>query len=592
MATPVSLYEEKQDYYRSKLQSEQKRLNLIALLRITVFVVLSAGIYFSIKNFQIGILIVTILLLSAFIGLVLINSTVRKRKLLYEQLLFINSNELSVLQNLPNRFDDGQQFVSPESYLADLDIFGPRSVFHLLNRTTTSHGREQLAFFLQNPISKKADIEDIQQAIRILVQKSEKRQMITASGLLYGEKEENLNSVTSWLNTPNQVIQRKWVLLLRWILPVYNLWATYFYLSTGISLPFVIALALTWLLLTVFSKYVSEQHRLISKKQETLDQYTAILHEFGNTDANSSSRLQELVNTSIEARQSIAKLSKLANAFDRRLNLVVNIFLNSLFLYDIQVIFALENWKLKNKDRFQRWINCVGMIEYLNSVATFAFNNPGYAYPSVGNEKIFIDAIQMAHPLIPEKERIANDFSIGKNEKFNVITGSNMSGKTTFLRTVGVNLLLAQCGAPVCAKVFSFAPMNLLSAIRISDSLQEHTSYFMAELKRLHQIVQQLQNGVPALVLVDEILRGTNSDDKTQGSEQFIRKLLQYECLVLFATHDLNLSRLENEFPSLVSNFCFESTIQEGELYFDYKLRKGIAKNKNASFLMRKMEII
>ena len=167
-----------------------------------------------------------------------------------------------------------------------------------------------------------------------------------------------------------------------------------------------------------------------------------------------------------------------------------------------------------------------------------------------------------------------------------------MSGKTTFLRTIGVNLLLAQCGAPVCATSFSFSPMKLLSSIRISDSLQENTSYFMAELKRLQQIIIELETNEPALVLIDEILRGTNSEDKTHGSEQFIRRLLQYQCVCLFATHDLTLGKLEDEMPALISNYCFESTIKDDELYFDYTLQKGIAKNKNASFLMEKMDII
>ena len=160
-----------------------------------------------------------------------------------------------------------------------------------------------------------------------------------------------------------------------------------------------------------------------------------------------------------------------------------------------------------------------------------------------------------------------------------------MSGKTTFLRSVAVNLLLAQCGCPVCAASFSFLPMNILSSIRISDSLQENTSYFMAELKKLQEIIRQLEKGLPALVLI-------NSEDKHFGSAQFIRKLLKYDCLALFATHDLNLHILADEFPELISNYCFESAIQSGELIFDYKIRPGIAKNKNASFLMEKMEII
>jgi DNA mismatch repair ATPase MutS len=194
--------------------------------------------------------------------------------------------------------------------------------------------------------------------------------------------------------------------------------------------------------------------------------------------------------------------------------------------------------------------------------------------------------------LIPEKERVANDFTIGRNNRLQIITGSNMSGKTTFLRTLGVNLLLAQCGAPACASSFTCTPMQILSSLRINDSLQEHTSYFMAELKKLQQIIMQLKPGLPALVLIDEILKGTNSEDKTFGSEQFIHTLLQYNSLTLFATHDLSLSKLELSFPDIICNYCFESRIEDGQLYFDYKLRKGIAKNKNASFLMKQMGII
>jgi len=167
-----------------------------------------------------------------------------------------------------------------------------------------------------------------------------------------------------------------------------------------------------------------------------------------------------------------------------------------------------------------------------------------------------------------------------------------MSGKTTFLRTAGVNLLLAQLGAPVCAAAFRFTPMHLGTSMRIQDSLQEHQSFFMAELIKLSGIVQELERGSPALILIDEILRGTNSEDKTHGSAMFVAKILQYPCLCLFASHDLNLQTLEAQYPGMVRNYCFESSIEQGNLSFDYKLKPGVAKNKNASFLMRQMGII
>jgi DNA mismatch repair ATPase MutS len=343
----------------------------------------------------------------------------------------------------------------------------------------------------------------------------------------------------------------------------------------------------------LFGKHIHEQHNLLGKKQSILDQYAAILAHFSKVDSGASVLLQQQKAIAIEAHQSVKKLSRLSAMFDQRLNLLVNFFLNSFFLYDIQCLWALENWKQLHKDRFKEWIHCVGIIESLNALATFAFNYPQYQYGVVDNDKPAVSAMQLAHPLIPAEERIANDCTFGMNEQLVLVTGSNMSGKTTFLRTLGVNCILAQCGAPVCATAFTFTPMVIRSSIRVSDSLAEHTSYFMAELKRLQQIIHYLQqHDVPVLILIDEILRGTNSEDKTHGSEQFIKKLLQYRCLTLFATHDLTLSRLENELPGKVSNYCFESTIRNDELIFDYKLQRGVAKNKNASFLMKKMEII
>jgi DNA mismatch repair ATPase MutS len=214
-------------------------------------------------------------------------------------------------------------------------------------------------------------------------------------------------------------------------------------------------------------------------------------------------------------------------------------------------------------------------------------NPAGEAVPS---PTLFIEATRVAHPLIPAGRRVANDCSIGREERLVLITGSNMSGKTTFLRTLGVNLLMAQCGLPVCAAGFVFTPIEILTSLRIDDSLLDQTSYFMAELKKLQRIVHRLQTGASALVLIDEILRGTNSEDKTFGSAQFIRRLLQYSCLSLFATHDLTLGALEA--PGSITNYCFESVIEKDELHFNYQLQRGIARNRNASFLMKKMDII
>jgi len=592
MPAPNLFYQEKIALYTKQLAAIQDKMRLTAWLRLLLFLGFAAGIYFISTKFTYASLFLSLLTLTGFLTLVRLSSRLAFQASLHKQLLFVNTNEWEILQGGQNRFDHGERYASGQRYLDDLDIFGLNSLYHLLNRTTTSHGSLRLAGLLGEPLLNKESIEEYQLAVKTLAGQVEKRQLLTASGLVTGEKEGSLDSVSDWLLAPGKLLRKRWLMALLWLLPASSIFFLFVYLATNNYLPLVLSVAVNWILIGFFGKYITVQHVLISRKQQVLDQYTAILHAFSKMDAGSSTRLQQLKHISSDAGMAIQKLSRLTQLFDQRLNMLVTLLLNSLFLYDIQCMISLEKWKEQNKAHFAGWIQCVGDLECINSLAGFAYNNPDYAYPQVEQGTSMIEAIQTAHPLIPEKERVANDFSIGKTDKLHLITGSNMSGKTTFLRTIGVNLLLAQIGACVCAASFRFVPMSILSSIRISDSLQEHTSYFMAELKRLHQIVLELQKGKPALVLIDEILRGTNSEDKTHGSEQFIRKLLQYDCLVLFATHDLTLSKLEQAFPGTIANHCFESSIRQDELFFDYKLQTGVAKNKNASFLMKKMQII
>ncbi|OQP60226.1 MutS-related protein [Niastella populi] len=593
MEPTIVYYEEKVQSYKEALQKIKPVTTLIAALRLACFVVFGWAIYKYIVTNSTGWMAATLLLAAAFAILVRIAWRLNDRKALLEKLLFINTNELNVLRHLPNKFENGAAFSSNDNNSGDLDIFGSGSLYHLLNRTTTWHGKQQLAAMLQEPPLVKNGIEQQQQAVQALSTQKELRQLLTAHGLLNEEKEGNLHDIASWLQRPAIIHGKGQINALRFITSIYSAVLLIYWLISGNYYLLIPVVFLNWIIIGTYAKHIQQQHILLGKKQTILDQYAAILSLFCKVETGNSALLQKEKTSATEAHQAVKKLSRLSAMFDQRLNLIVNIFLNSFFMYDIQCLWALESWKKKHKAHFNDWIHCVGMIECLNSLATFASNFPGNQYPTVNSGGISISATHMAHPLIPAEERVANDCTFGINEKLVLVTGSNMSGKTTFLRTLGVNLILAQCGAPVCAASFAFTPMVIRSSIRVSDSLQEHTSYFMAELKRLQQIIHYLQqNSVPVLILIDEILRGTNSEDKTHGSEQFIKKLLQYRCLTLFATHDLALSRLEDELAGKVNNYCFESTIRNNELLFDYKLQRGVAKNKNASFLMEKMEII
>jgi DNA mismatch repair ATPase MutS len=593
MEATLTFYEEKVTFYKEALQRIQPVATGVAGLRLACFFVFAWAGYQWIVSHNTNWMVTTLLLAAAFAVLVRIAWRLSDRKALLEKLLFINTNELNVLKHQPNQFNNGDAFISNDNNSGDLDIFGAGSLFQLLNRTTTWHGTQQLAALLQQPPLSKDAIEQQQQAIQALSTQKELRQLLTAHGLLNEEKEGNLHDIANWLQRPSIIHDKIWIKWLRWLVPAYSAVFMIAYLFTNNYYLLIPIVFLSWGIIGLFAKRIQEQHNLLGKKQSILDQYATILSHFSKVETSNATLLEKEKAIAGEAHQSVKKLSRLSAMFDQRLNLIVNIFLNSFFMYDIQCLWALESWKKRHKDRFNEWIHCVGMIESLNSLSTFAFNYPQYQYAVVNIDNISIAATQLAHPLIAAEERVANDATFGLDEQLILVTGSNMSGKTTFLRTLGVNLILAQCGAPVCAASFIFTPMVIRSSIRISDSLQEHTSYFMAELKRLQQIIHYLQQQTtPVLILIDEILRGTNSEDKTHGSEQFIKKLLQYRCLTLFATHDLALSRLEEELPGKVNNYCFESTISNGELLFDYTLQRGVAKNKNASFLMEKMEII
>lgn len=592
MTNPEIFYQERVVTFEKKLAVLRRRSLLIETIRLAAFLLAAFILYRLVVQFNwlLGAAFVGSLIV--FVSLVRYSVNLNTSKALLTRLVFLCNNERSVLANGINGFPESPPSSVHALYGADLDIFGPRSLFHLLNRTTTQDGASTLAGFLDHPTTNIDEIRAYQEAIRAFSPQADTRQTIIANGLFEEEKAGRIEELSEWIKGRARFSTSRLMQAIRFVLPLYNLAAFIYLLDTKNLLPLTAGFAAGWVISLSQGSYISSQQMLTGKKDAILQQYAAILRLFATTDPRDSDLLDMWRVSANNAHREILKLSKLVSLLDQRLNLVVSIFLNGFLLYDIHCMIALEKWKQRNAGRFSEWVFTVGQIEALNSFATFAFNNPLYCYPEFEKGRPFIAAKNMAHPLIPYGEQVANDADLGTEEKLLLVTGSNMSGKSTFLRTLGVNLLLAQCGAPVCATEFRCGPVIILSSIRITDSLQDHTSYFMAELQRLKLIVETLEEKSPALVLIDEVLRGTNSEDKSHGSAAFINKLLQYDCLTVFATHDLNLSVLEKTFPGQVSNYCFESVIRQGELSFDYKLRRGVATNKNASFLMQRMGII
>ena len=304
-----------------------------------------------------------------------------------------------------------------------------------------------------------------------------------------------------------------------------------------------------------------------------------------------SETLQSKSSEITEAKIAFSELANISEWFDRRANIVVAVTFNAYTLYDLHCATRLEKWKSKYASKIDLWFSAIAEIESCQSLGTFAYNHPEFHIPNINTEPK-ISAEELAHPLIPADKNIHNDIYFAHPEKIILITGSNMSGKSTFLRTVGVNLVLAQAGLPVNAKRMDFSPMHIQTSLKQSDNLHENVSLFHAELLRLKSIREHLKKGELTLVLLDEMLRGTNSEDKLYGSRELIEELLEENIFGLIASHDLELGKLEEKYPKKLRNACFESVITGNDLIFDYKLKSGIARNKNATFLLKKMEII
>ncbi len=287
----------------------------------------------------------------------------------------------------------------------------------------------------------------------------------------------------------------------------------------------------------------------------------------------------------------VRRLSKLLNIFDQRLNMLLGVILNGLFLFDFIMLHLLENWKDKNHAQILEWIEITGWTDAMISLSGFACNHPDFAMPQMEEGQPLMEVSGLGHPLIADHKRVDNDLKLDA-EKVVVITGANMAGKSTFLRSLGINMVLTYMGCPVCATHFRTGYAGLYSSMRTADSLKDEESYFLAEIKRLQLIVQRMETGEPLLILLDEVLKGTNTTDKKLGSVGLIQRSLKYPIRCFIATHDLSLGELENEYKGKVVNWCFESYIKEMELSFDYTIRKGIATNMNASFLMRQMGIM
>lgn len=591
---PISNYQSLLTKYTTQAQALRIRLGWFSFLRLLFF---CGFIFLGYKAIQTGdriFIMTTIASLAIFLLFIRWYDKLQAQTLFYKELVQLNQREIDFLSGKPSSYPRGDEYIDPHHpYSYDLDLFGEGGLFSYINRTSTAFGRQALAQNLLHPPIN--EIKERQDAIDELKDMLDFRQHLQAHGALLDTREKEMQQLRSWLTSSggftNNLVYG--VLLLFPLATLSSL--VYYFISeneTALDL-FYYLFVLNLVIAAVFAKRIAAHLSVSTSVTKILQQYAGQLKQIETQEFKSPllKKLQAGLQSSHNpASSSIAKLASLFNYLETVINLVVSILLNGLFLFHVHVLYRLDKWKEKNSKLILPWLELLGEMEALNSFANLAFNNKSYCRPELSQVEV-LEAVEMGHPLIPASKRINNSISFA-DHRFVILTGSNMSGKSTFLRTLGTNLVLARAGSHVCAEKFRFFPYSVHVSMRITDSLQDSESFFYAELKRLHSIIEELQAGEKTFVILDEILRGTNSNDKHNGTVGLIRKLVQARATGIIATHDLTVSKLAEENGGYIANKCFESEIINDELVFDYRLKEGVCTRLSASFLMKKMGVI
>lgn len=593
---PENHYTERLSLTKGQLQQVKKQIFRISMLRLTLFIAGVAGIYFFFSQTPLLIVCICLTFLPFFI-LVKVHNRLFIRKEWLETQARIIQEELQALSGDYSSFEDGKEYVNPEHpYSFDLDIFGRRSLFQSINRTCTFFGKVRLAEWLQNHLHEKASIEKRQEMVREISEHTLFREQFRVAGLVHHSQSSDAEKIQAWSQSPAQYLHAGWVKAFIWGVPVINSlllitslagWTSFSWLGLSFGIFLVLSFGII-----KRATYIQETY---GKQLKSLNGYARLI-ALAKAEDWKSAGMQELMErfnlNGQSPIQALQQLSKELDRLDLRNNQFLYVLLEGSIFFQLQEIVRIERWKVRYGQHISEWLETVGELDTLCSLGTFAYNHPQYTYPELTEKPFCFLATQMGHPLMPASQCVKNDATIPSRPFFLIITGANMAGKSTYLRTIGVNYLLACVGTPVCCEKLKLHPNQLITSLRTSDSLSDNESYFFAELKRLKRIIDLLNQGQQLFIILDEILKGTNSMDKQKGSFDLIRQFMQLKANGIIATHDLLLGNLIKQFPEEIRNYCFEADIKENELTFSYKLREGVAQNMNACFLMKKMGII
>lgn len=590
----MEVYLSKVEHYSKVFNQTSKKYNSISLLRLLSIFFCLFMLFYYIKTNETGYAVTAFLFFAGFLFLMRIHSKLSFKRELTKAILKINEDEISYLKREKLPFENGIEFNDfHHPYAYDLDIFGEHSLFQNLNRTAVFIGKKTLAEKLLRLSSNEVILKN-QAAIDELKTKIDWRQDFEALAIVSTDSKSSYDSLIHWISFKNNSLS-KVLISLSIIFPAlfFGFVIAYFITSKAILLSYATYIFIFNLIILGRSlKRIQSEIAKADNIDKTIKHYSLLVQKIESEKFESKKLIElqkQLVSKNASASSHLKQLSELFSRMDTISNFVTAIVFNGSFLFNLHVLKALLKWKEDYAHELENWINIIGEFEALNSLANLVFNNADFVFPEINSEyKIGFE--NLGHPLLNPATRVGNDTHFYP-ESFMILTGSNMSGKSTFLRSLGINMVLGGIGSVVCASKANIHPLPVLVSMRLSDSLADSESYFFAEIKRLKQIMDALEEG-PAFVLLDEILRGTNSDDKRNGTIEVVKKVIAKKAIGAIATHDIEVCLTTNDYPETLTNQCFEVEIQNNELHFDYKLRSGICKNKSATFLMQKMGVI
>ncbi len=590
----ITSYKESLIEVDNKISELKRKDNSLSFARLGSFIILILGIVFSTSTGNIWFYSLTLVLLFIFIRIVLLhlaNHNWLEREKTRKEIL---ENEIACLQLTSNKYYNGSDFSENDhDYVTDMDVFGNKSLFHYINRCATGVGNKALADWLRRENSRESILQVQDAAKELALQKlwCQELRVDVYRQRISNFSKDHLPSIERTVSAPKNITLLTSISFILLALSIAGMIFTSF---GGFLL--IIPVFYNVILNNKFSVFTKNIRAQLEGREKTLNDYQKILLNFEQQKYKSSFLRGLQKNLSLDnhkATQAISSLQNLSKKLEYSLNMIVGSILNLFFVWDILICRKISLWFDRYAGKTRDWFNVIGKLEALISLANLQNNHPDWAFPVFTSENAFVfKGEQLGHPLIPKDERVCNDFTLETPHLMNIITGSNMAGKSTFLRTIGVNIILAKVGAPVCAKSMTLSHFRIMTYLTITDSLAENTSTFYREIKRLKKLLDSARADNNVLLLLDEMLRGTNSADKARGSMAITRELINYKVPSVIATHNLELAAMHDDLPNAITNYYFDIVIDaDNQMRFDYKLKPGVCNTFNASILLKEIGI-